>query len=104
MCIPEVLLAVRHHPRTHERTAPADDPRYAVYRQWQILAKHASMDRHVVDPLLGLMFHHIQRHLRGDVIRILDLLHQLVDRNRADRNRRRVDNSLANGVDVASRR
>ena len=100
--VPRVLLVVGDHPLRHQRPAAADDAGHAVARQRDVLEQHAGVDGHVVDALLRLMLDHVEHLLRRQVGRVLDLLDRLVDRHRADRHRRGVDDRLADAVDVAA--
>ena len=69
-----------------------------------MLEQDAGVDRHVVDALLGLVLDHVEKVLRLHVADVVELLHHLVNRHRADRHRRGVDDRLADGVDVAAGR
>ena len=63
------------------------------------------MDRHVVDPLLGLMLDHVQEMLRSHVLDVAaELLEHLIDRHRSNRYGRSRNDLLADVVDVLTRR
>ena len=103
--VERVLLAVGHHPLGDQRAAAADDAGHAVHRQVQVLEHHAAVDRHVVDALLRLVLDHVQKMLRPHVLDLAaQLFEHLVDRHRADRHGRGVDDRLANRVDVLAGR
>ena len=103
--VQRILLPVRHHPLGDQRTAAADDARHAAHREVQVLEHHAAVDRHVIDALLGLVLDHVEEMLRPHVLDVAaELLQHLVDRHRADRHRRRLDDRLANAVDVLAGR
>ena len=69
-----------------------------------MLDENRSVNCHVVHALLRLMLDHVQQILRGQLLELFLLLHSLVDRHSSNRNRRCVDNRLANSIDVAASR
>jgi hypothetical protein len=70
--------------------------------EWQVLDEDRGMDRYVVHALFCLVLDHVEEILRGDLFELLLHLHCLIDRDRTDWHRRRVDDRLANRVDVAA--
>jgi hypothetical protein len=93
---------ISHHPRGHQRSAPADDAGHAVAGQRDVFQQHSGVDGHVVHALLGLMLDHVQQHAGGDVAGVFYLLDDLVGRHRADGHRAGVDDGLPDAVDVAA--
>ena len=63
-----------------------------------------AVNRHVVNPLLSLMFDGIENILRGHIENIVKLFANLVHRNCTDRNRNVVDHTLAQTVDFIAGR
>jgi hypothetical protein len=75
------------------------------HREVEVLLEQAGVDGHVVHPLLRLLLAHVEEVLRPHVVDVAaELLEHLVDRHRADRHRRGVDDRLADGVDVLAGR
>ena len=63
---------------------------------------HAGVDRHVIDPLLGLLLDHFEHHLRREVFHAADAREGLVDGHRANRYGRVLNDGLADFGDVAA--
>ena len=102
--IERVLLVVRRHPVRVQRAAARHDPCHPAKRVRHVLAQHARVDGHVVHALPRLMLHHIEQVVGGEVLDLAGLGHRLVDRHRADRHRRGVDDRRTDRVDVPARR
>ena len=62
------------------------------------------MDGHVVHPLLSLLFNHFEHDFGVEIFDALHPRNRLVDRYRANRNRRMPENSFANLVNVTTGR
>ena len=79
----------------------AGQPRVLTLRQ--MLEQHASVEGHVVDPLLRLMLDHVEKVERRQIDDVPLVDDHLVDRHGPDRHRRRSDDRFANAVDVLAR-
>ena len=93
---------VLHHPLGENRAAAADDSGDAIRSQRHVLNEHACMDRHVIDALLRLLFDHFEHQIGGEILNAPNAAEGFVNRDRADRDRRRVDDRLADARNVAA--
>ena len=92
---------MHHHPFGDQRATAANDPSHTLGSQVQVFEHHTAVDRHVVDPLLGLVLDHIQEVLRTHILDVPPQLFQhLVDRHGTDRDGRSVDNLASDIVDI----
>ena len=57
------------HPLRQKRAAAADDAGDALAHQRKCSRKHAGVDGHVIDALLGLLFDHFEHDLDGQIFR-----------------------------------
>ncbi len=69
-----------------------------------MLAQQPGVDRHVIDPLPGLLLDDAQEILRPHVEDVVELLGHLVKGNRANWHRRRLDDAAAHRVDLLAGR
>jgi len=67
-----------------------------------MLLQEGTVDCHVIDALPGLLLDHVQEVLRAHVDDVVHLPGHLVDRHRAHRHAHRVDDPLADGLDVCT--
>ncbi|MNS74675.1 hypothetical protein D3C72_1081580 [compost metagenome] len=99
--VQEVFLVVRQAPLGHDRTAARDDAGDTVGGQRHVAQQHAGVDGEVVHALLGLLDQRVAEHLPGQVLGdAAGLVQRLVDRHRADRDRRVAQDPFAGFVDV----
>ena len=75
---------VVRHPLSEDRAAATHDSGDTLYDQRQILNQDSGMNGHVVDPLRGLLFHHLEIDLRGEIFNSFYAADRLVNRNRSD--------------------
>ena len=100
--VERVLAAVLHHPHRVQRAAAADDPGDAAVDERQVLEEDAGVERHVVHALPRLVLDDGEEVVGGHVGDVADAVgDDLVDRHRADRDRRGGEDRLAHAVDVA---
>ena len=66
--VERVLLAMRHHPPRDERSTAANDASDPLHGQAKVFLQQSGVDSHVVDPLLRLLFAHIQKVLRLHIV------------------------------------
>ena len=103
--VEEALLVMRETPLRHDRAAARDDAGHAVRRQRNEGKPHTGVDREVIDALLALLDERVAIELPRQLHRIAAAFFQrLIDRHRADRNRRIADDPFARRVNVAARR
>ena len=101
MGVEKVLLVVGQAPLGHDRTAPGNNSRQAIGSQWNIGQTHARMDGEVVNTLLGLFNQGVAEQRPGQLFGFaMHFFKCLVDRHRADRNRRIAQNPLAGFMDI----
>ena len=60
------------------------------------------MNGHVVDALLRLFFDHFEHHADGQILGAADAGKRFINRHRADRHRRRLDDRFANHRDITA--
>src|SRR6266404_1802243 len=105
-----VLLAVRHHPHSVQRSTAAHDAGYASVYERQMLDQDSGVESHVVDALLRLMLDHVEQIVGGELLELLvpfavgSALYRLIDRHGADRNRRSSNDRAPDSIDVAAGR
>ncbi len=72
--------------------------------QRNVLHQHAGVDGHVIDALLGLLLDHFEHHVDVQVFHPPHARQRFINRHRADRHRRFVDDGFADARDVAAGR
>ena len=94
---------MRQAPLGHDRAAAADDAGLAVGGERHVGQAHAGVDGEIVDALLALLDQRVAVDLPGELDGVaVALLQRLVDRHRADGDRRVAQDPLARVVDVAA--
>ena len=92
-------------PLGHDGTATRHNPRDALGGQGNVAQEHASVDREVIDPLLGLLNQRIPVDLPGEFLSLTaDLLQGLINRHGANGHGRVAQDPLTRLVDVLSGR
>jgi hypothetical protein len=104
MFVKRILSFVCDHPFCGERSAAADDSRNPTVGQRQMLQEQPGVDRHVVDALLRLVFHGVEKLLRLHIDDVVELFTDLIQRHRPDRHGHVVDDPLPQNVDVGTGR
>ena len=99
--IERIFDLVLHHPLGHDRAAARDDTHDALHRGRDVPEEKACVKRHEVNALLGLCADDVEEegriHLRDVAFEARD---RLVDGNRAERFRARVEHTLADCLEI----
>src|ERR1700722_2923139 len=105
LLVKKALAVAREAPARHDRAAARDNSGYALRCQRHIGQAHAGVDGEIIDALLGLLDQRVLEHLPVELQRIAaNLLQRLVDRHRADRDRRVAQNPGADVMDITAGR
>ena len=103
--VEEVLPVVGEAPLGHDAAAARHDARDAARRERDVAQEQARVDGEVVDALLRLLHQRVAEQLPREVLGApAHLLQRLVQRHRADRDRRVAQDPLARLVDVRAGR
>ena len=99
--VERVLPVVGRHPVGVQRPAARHDPRHSTQG---VFAQDPAVHGDVIDALLCLVLDHVEQIVGRQLLDARDVLHRLVDGDGPHRHRRRVDDRLADAVDVAAGR
>ena len=102
--VEKILLLVMLHPMGHQRAATAHDAGNALAHKRHVLAHHSGVNGHVIHALFGLLFDDFEHQAESQIFRAPHAGNRLVDGNRANRNRRSVNDGPANFGNVPAGR
>ncbi len=103
--IKRIFAVIVHHPRRHQRTAPADDTHFPLGDFGHGFKQETRMNREIAHALLRLALEHFKHFVDRQVLDLVThIVQNLVDGHRADGNFRIGDDGFANLVEVAAGR